>query len=96
MSFPYNLDNWERKDIWVSSEEKKLRRAVIESIYAYKSKRIERMIKNNQELMKDQVLLGADPDDFLITQMKLEEVKLQINKTLGRTILHWWTRSLIF
>jgi hypothetical protein len=39
-------------------------------------------------LMKDQVLLGADPDDFLITQMKLEEVKLQINKTLGRTILH--------
>ncbi|MBT3647395.1 MAG: DNA primase [Flavobacteriales bacterium] len=88
MSFPYNLDNWERKDIWVSSEEKKLRRAVIESIYAYKSKRIERMIKNNQELMKDQVLLGADPDDFLITQMKLEEVKLQINKTLGRTILH--------
>lgn len=88
MSFPYSLDNWERKDIIVTSESKKLRRAVVEAIYAYKSKRLERMIKDNQQRMKEQVALGADPEEFLVRQLKLEEIKREINKTLGRTVLH--------
>jgi DNA primase len=88
MSFPYNLDDWERKDIIVTQEEKKLRRACFESIYAYKSKRIERMITGNQDEMKTAFEKGEDPMPFLKKQMKLENVKKEINKSLGRTVLH--------
>ncbi|MEQ9188423.1 MAG: DNA primase [Cryomorphaceae bacterium] len=88
MSFPYNLDNWERKEIIVVPEEKKLRRAVLESIYAYKDKRVKRMLKENQEALKEQTLLGADAEQFLMRQMKLESIKREINKKLGRTVLH--------
>ncbi|MEZ4721519.1 MAG: DNA primase [Flavobacteriales bacterium] len=88
ISFPYQLDNWVRKEIFVDSEEQKLRRAVIEAIYAYKSKRVERMIKENQQLMKDHSALGGDVDSFLAKQIKLEAIKKEINKTLGRTVLH--------
>lgn len=88
MSFPYNLDDWERKDIFVTPEEKKLRRACFESIYAYKSKRVERMITANQDEMKLAFEKGEDPMPFLKKQMKLEGVKKEINKNLGRTVLH--------
>jgi DNA primase len=88
MTFPYVLDNWERKDIIVSAEEHKLRRAVVEALYAYKSKRVERMIKQNQEAMKEQAAAGADPMPFLEQQVRLEGLKREINKTLGRTVLH--------
>lgn len=88
MTFPYNLDNWERMEIMVVSEDQKLRRAVIESIYAYKSKRVERMIRENQLAMKDSSALGADPTPYLETQINLETIKREINKTLGRTVLH--------
>lgn len=88
LSFPYDLDNWERKEIFVTNEDKKLRRAVIEAIYAYKSKRVERMIKDNQRLLKDKAALGGDIEEFMRRQIKLEEVKREINKKLGRTVLH--------
>jgi molecular chaperone DnaK (HSP70) len=88
MTFPYNLDNWERKEIYVDSEEKKLRRAVMEAIYAYKSKRVERMIKECQQMLKDAMELGGDVEEFLRKQIKLEEVKREINRVLGRTVLH--------
>lgn len=88
MSFPYDLDNWERKEIFVDTEEKKLKRAVIEAIYAYKSKRVERMIKENQEAMRDQLNLGSDVEEHLKRQMKLEGIKKEINRMLGRTVLH--------
>ena len=42
-----------------------MRRAVIEGIYAYKSKRVERMIKENQQIMKDQMTLGGDVEEHL-------------------------------
>ncbi|MDB9709020.1 hypothetical protein OAB13_03880, partial [Salibacteraceae bacterium] len=88
MTFPYNLDNWARMEIFVTSEDQKLRRAVIESLFAYKSKRVERMIRDNQAAMKDSTTLGSDPTPFLEKQMKLESIKREINKTLGRTVLH--------
>ncbi|MEX2596450.1 MAG: DNA primase [Salibacteraceae bacterium] len=88
MTFPYNLDNWERMDIIVKSEEQKLRRAVTESVYAYKSKRVERMIKENQTALREQDALDGDPMPFLEKQMKLEKIKKEINKSLGRTVLH--------
>ena len=88
MSFPYSLDDWERKEIFVHSEEKKLRRAVMEAIYAYKSKRVERMIKDNQAAMRDQMELGGEVEDYLRKQMRLEGIKREINKHLGRTVLH--------
>ncbi|MCO4806333.1 MAG: DNA primase [Flavobacteriales bacterium] len=88
LSSPYSLDNWERKEIIVESEEDKMRRAVIEGIYAYKSKRVERMIKENQQIMKDQMTLGGDVEEHLKKQIKLEEIKREINRMLGRTVLH--------
>ena len=88
MTFPYNLDDWERKEIFVDSEEKKLKRAVMEAIYAYKSKRVERMIKETQQMLKDAMLIGGDMEVYLKKQLKLEEVKREINRVLGRTVLH--------
>ena len=88
MTFPYNLDNWERKEIFVDGEDKKLRRAVIEAIYAYKSKRIGRMIKDNQQLLHDTMKLGGEVDPHLEKQMTLERIKKEINAKLGRTVLH--------
>lgn len=88
MTFPYNLDNWERKEIFVDGEDKKLRRAVIEAIYAYKSKRIERMIRDNQQLLHDTMKLGGEVDPHLEKQMTLERIKKEINAKLGRTVLH--------
>ena len=79
MTFPYNLDNWERKEIFVDGEDKKLRRAVIEAIYAYKSKRIERMIRDNQQLLHDTMKLGGEVDPHLEKQMTLERIKKEIN-----------------
>ena len=88
MTTPYSLDNWERKDIIVADEGKKLRRAVLEAIYAYKSKRIERMIKTNQEDLKRADEEDIDPTTFLKKQLKLERIKRDINQSLGRTVLH--------
>lgn len=88
MTFPYNLDNWERKEIFVDGEDKKLRRAVIEAIYVYKSKRIERMIRDNQQLLHDTMKLGGEVDPHLEKQMTLERIKKEINAKLGRTVLH--------
>jgi hypothetical protein len=88
ITFRYNLDNWERMEIYVDNEEKKLRRAVTEGIYAYKSKRVERMIRENQQMLKDQVTLGGDGIEFLEKQLQLEGLKRKINEKLGRTVLH--------
>lgn len=88
MTFPYTLDNWGRKDIIVADEGQKLRRAVLESIYAYKSKRVERMIKENQEALKAAEKEQQDTLPFLQKQLKLERIKREINRSLGRTVLH--------
>ena len=60
----------------------------MEAIYAYKSKRVERMIKDNQAAMRDQMELGGEVEDYLRKQMRLEGIKREINKHLGRTVLH--------
>jgi len=65
-----------------------LRRAVVESLYAYKAKRLEKMIRENQEALKEQSTLGADPRPFMERQMKLDQIKREINKALQRTVLH--------
>lgn len=88
ISSPYHLDDWERKEIFVDGEEKKLKRAVTEAIYAYKSKRVERMIRDTQEMMRDKAKLGGDIEPFLLKQIKLESLKRKINEVLGRTVLH--------
>ncbi len=85
---PHELHDWERRDIYVTLEEQRMRRAVLASIYSYKSKRVDRMIKENQQLMKDQETLGADVEELLIRQIQLEGIKKEINKNLGRTVIH--------
>lgn len=88
MSFPYDLDNWERKDIIVTREDKRLKRAATAAIYAYKSKRIIRLIRENQARLKSAVENGEDPMPYLELQKKYEQIKRTINDSLGRTILH--------
>ena len=88
MTSPYQLDDWERKEIFVTPEEKKLNRAVMEAMYAYKDKQVQRMLKENQEAMKEQATVGGDASPFLMRQMRLEGLKRKINQKLGRTVLH--------
>ncbi|GAB4375006.1 MAG: DNA primase [Salibacteraceae bacterium] len=87
MTFPYSLNNWERKDIIVDTEEKKLKRAVFESIHAFKSKRVERMIKTLQEKIP-KTSDEEEVKELLKQQLRLEQIKKEINNRLGRTILH--------
>jgi len=88
MTTPYTLDNWERKEIIVANEDKKLRRAAFGSVYSYKSKRIDRMIRENQTAMKDSITLGSDPTEYLERQIQYEQIKRRIGETLGRIVLH--------
>lgn len=88
LSFPYTLDNWERKDIIVVKEEQKLRRAVRESVLAYKDKRIRHMLRNLQQTMKDLNVLGGDPTELIHQQMRLQKIRREINEQLGRTIMN--------
>lgn len=84
----HNLsENWEKKHlIIVEDEEMQLKRAVEGTVYAFKLRKIQKMIEKIQNDLKTTV----DNDDLTIlmnTQLSLMEAKKQISKKLGREIL---------
>ncbi len=82
----YKLDDWERKEIYVTTELMKLKKAVHGALFAFKTKYITRLIDQNQSDVKS----AASFDDvrtLLEEQKKLQKLKTQISKLQGITIL---------
>jgi DNA primase len=90
MSTQYILsDYWEKlHQISVQTEEsnKILEKAVTQALFSYKLKRIEKMLKDNSEEIKN----STSDDDLIILiekQKKLEEIKKDLSSKLGRIII---------
>jgi hypothetical protein len=89
---PYELSHhWEKNQIFVQPEIDRLLDSVYPALFAFKAKKIERMIADNQKRLKE---LKSAKDDIaeitqcLIQQKKLEEIRSRIQgKALGRTII---------
>jgi DNA primase len=86
ISTPYTLSNWEQHSIFVTKEEDILKKAVLNAIYALKSRRLEIMIHDIQKRLKEK------PEEkemltLIQTQHQLLEAKKTFNALLGRIIL---------
>jgi DNA primase len=87
VSSPYELsNNWEKKKITVPLEQEDLQRAVISSILAFKSSRVEQLMSEIQKKMK-----ALTPEDdaliLLVRQKELKKLSMAINKQLGRVVV---------
>ncbi len=86
LSSPYSLHKWDQHNILVQTEELILKSAAQNSVYALKSKRIEKMMYDNQQKMKE----TADETEImqlLFYQTQLMNAKKQFNQILGRIIV---------
>ncbi len=85
-TLPYALADWERKNILVQTEDKQLKRACFEAVYAYKSFRVSKMIKALEEKLKDLSKSDLTQDEIFSKLIKLKEFKRQIGLEIGRPI----------
>jgi DNA primase len=89
---PYELSHhWEKNQIYVQPEIDRLLLSVYPALYAFKAKKIERMIADNQKRLKEIKSAKEDIEEIsecLMRQKKLEEIRSRIQgKALGRTII---------
>ncbi|MCF8302662.1 MAG: DNA primase [Bacteroidales bacterium] len=86
VSSPYALsENWEKNRIFVNSERDHLKEAVISALFALKARKIEQMIKENQ-----QKISRANNENEIIELMEihkhLKAKSVEVNNKLGRII----------
>lgn len=82
--------NWITKHkIFTNTEKDKINQAVMGSIYAFKSAKVEKRIREIQSILKDKENNISDEElmDLLAEQVSLEQVKILISKKLGRIII---------
>jgi DNA primase len=86
LSEPYSVsNNWNKKGISVSSEEDVLHRSVVGSITTLKMGRIERMIRENREKLKD---ASDDQMEKLIEKQKvLDSIRSELASTRGIVVM---------
>lgn len=86
ISSPYALSKWEQHQIYPTVEENILKKSLYHAIYALKSRKLEMMIHNIQNKLKEQ-----PPEEelmaLMLTQHQLIEAKKIFNALLGRIIL---------
>ena len=87
LSFPYDLHEWEKKNIFVTTEKDKLVKAGKGAIYSLKTKHIQKLIAELQEQIKSAYEKGEDFYQFQGKQVKLENIKRELSKEQGITIL---------
>jgi len=86
----YELAKWELRNIRVSDETKKLKRAVDSALYSFKSKLVATLISNNRTEIK----AAQESDDYerilvlLKQQTKLDVVKASLSEPTGRVIIN--------
>lgn len=86
ISSQYTLAKWDQHNIFVQTEEQKLKETIYKYINALKAKYIQRMIDENLRLLKDAV----NDEDVIVFQQKqkqLDEAKSYFNNLLGRIIV---------
>ena len=89
LSSPYLLsDNWlQMHKIIVPDEEKVLLDAVEKSVIHFKSRKVMMMLEENQHLIKEAHLKGEDFMPLLEKHVMLENIKIELSKTLGIDII---------
>jgi len=84
---PYELSgNWEKNQIFVNHESEKLKDSVCSAVFAFKAKKIERMMEEIQKKMKEPV----SNEDLMILMAQLVQLKttsMAIHDQLGRIII---------
>ena len=86
LSMPYSLHKWDQHNILVQTEELILKVASENSVYALKSKRIEKMLRDNQEKLKT----ATAEDEIIQLQFyhtQLLNAKKKFNQILGRVVV---------
>ena len=83
----YELHEWDKREIYVSTEDMKLQKAVQGALYSFKTKKIEHLIHENQQELKKAYGKGEDILPILEAQTQLEKVKIELSKLQGITIL---------
>jgi DNA primase len=89
LTSPYNLsDNWEHKHgIYVKDETNDIKKNVMEVLYAFKLKKLEKMIHENKESLREEI-----EDERIVEQMSiirnLENIKSLLAKELSRIVTH--------
>ena len=89
---PYELSHhWEKNKIYVQPEIDRLLLSVYPALYAFKAKKIERMIADNQKRLKEIKSAKEDIEEITLClnqQKKLQEIRRRIqSQGLGRTII---------
>lgn len=82
--------NWEIKhNIYTHTEQDNLHQAVMGSVYGFKISKVERRIREIQQIMteKGENLSNDDLMDLLSEQVMLEQVKRAISEKLGRIVI---------
>lgn len=92
LTSPYQLsDNWESvARIEVFTELNKLKAAVVNSVLAFKARKIEGLLLDNQQLIKeaDEEERYEELPDLLKKQKELKAISKDIHHQLGRIITH--------
>ncbi len=88
LSTPYELsENWEKKKIYVTTEDVRLNRLVDSSLLSFKIKKIEMNMASIQQKLKS---AETDEDlDFLLRELQgLKNISQKFNQDLSRIITH--------
>lgn len=78
---------WRQKDVHIESDEELLSAGVPKTLTIYKSKVIERMIRQQQERLSDESLSEAEHDEALRQIAHLNNVKMRLANKIQRLIL---------
>ncbi len=92
LSTPYTLSkNWEEKHkIYVLSEDEVLKQMVMQALYAFKLRKLEKMIEDNQKQIKDMEANKEDDHDKMITLLetnqRLRDIRSSFARELNRVV----------
>ncbi|MBN1199528.1 MAG: DNA primase [Bacteroidales bacterium] len=86
MVTPYELsDNWEKNNIFIETEEKRIKQLVFTAILSFKGKKLDTMIA--EKLLEIQTITDPADQAILLQELKnLKQSSMLINKELGRVI----------
>lgn len=78
--------NWERHGIIIVTEDQQLKKAVVNTLYAFKLSKLSELIKENQEQLR---VDASEEEHFRLLQQQvhLQNIKKQLANKLGRIIL---------
>lgn len=88
LSSPYDLSRiWKRHDVWVETEEDKLRELVPQTVLAFKNLQVKKALRETEQMIKScRNNPDLDENELLMRHKRLNEVHKALNKKLGDRI----------